>query len=155
MKRTKQVKRKKRQPVGCECPGDKPANVYSTVTKTLAADYYAQIAKSSGVKRQDVKRVLLAANYTPPPAKIHHDEEWATADGRRIKVCDMEESHVRNALRMTIRRDRKRALDRISRIVRSLPMPVDRMRTHVVDRDAVEALAGDLALDYGDSQGDQ
>jgi hypothetical protein len=152
MKRAKQVKRKKLR-------REKTIHLDPIPRAALPSsqDFYMRVAEVLGISRLAAKRALLMANYTPPPVKvaIHHDEEWATADGRRIKVCDMKESHVRNALRMTIRRDRKRALDRISRIVRSLPMPVDRMRTHVVDRDAVEALAGDLALDYGDSQGDQ
>ena len=36
------------------------------------------------------------------------DEVWTTRDGRKLKVGDMEESHVRNTLRMLIRRGRKR-----------------------------------------------
>lgn len=34
------------------------------------------------------------------------DEVWTTLDGRRIKVGDMDEQHVRNAFRMLIRANR-------------------------------------------------
>lgn len=37
------------------------------------------------------------------------DEIWTTRDGRKIAVGDMEESHVRNALRMLLRARRKKA----------------------------------------------
>lgn len=36
------------------------------------------------------------------------DEIWTTRDGRKLKVGEMEEAHVRDALRMVIRRARKR-----------------------------------------------
>jgi hypothetical protein len=35
------------------------------------------------------------------------DEIWKTKDGREIKVGDMHEDHVRNALRLVIRTRRK------------------------------------------------
>jgi hypothetical protein len=35
------------------------------------------------------------------------DEIWTTQDGRRIKVGDMTEEHVRNALRLVLRRIRE------------------------------------------------
>ncbi len=35
------------------------------------------------------------------------DEIWITKDGKKISVGDMEESHVRNALRMVIRQMRE------------------------------------------------
>lgn len=35
------------------------------------------------------------------------DEIWTTRDGRNIPVGEMSEDHVRNALRMVIRRQRK------------------------------------------------
>ncbi len=36
------------------------------------------------------------------------DEIWTMRDGTKIAVSDMEESHVRNALRMVIRKTRRR-----------------------------------------------
>jgi hypothetical protein len=36
------------------------------------------------------------------------DEMWTTQDGRKIAVGDMEESHVRNVLRMILRKRRER-----------------------------------------------
>lgn len=35
------------------------------------------------------------------------DEIWTTKDGRKIAVGDMDEQHVRNALRMVIRKRRE------------------------------------------------
>ena len=43
------------------------------------------------------------------PVRISHDEVWVTKDGRRIEVQDLPESHVKNILRMLLR---KRRLDR-------------------------------------------
>ena len=37
------------------------------------------------------------------------DEVWTTGNGRRIRVGDMDEQHVRNTLRMILRNRRKRA----------------------------------------------
>jgi ABC-type sugar transport system ATPase subunit len=42
------------------------------------------------------------AKITPP------DEIWIMRDGTRIAVGDMEESHVRNALRLMLRNERRR-----------------------------------------------
>lgn len=39
---------------------------------------------------------------------LEEDEIWTTRDGRRLKVGEMEEAHVRDALRLVIRRHRKR-----------------------------------------------
>jgi chorismate mutase len=36
-----------------------------------------------------------------------HEEYWKTKDGRTIAVADMSEEHVRNALRVCIRRIRQ------------------------------------------------
>jgi hypothetical protein len=44
------------------------------------------------------------------------DEIWVTKDGRRIPVADMSEDHVRNALRMILRKRRLR----VERIIRQL-----------------------------------
>ena len=38
------------------------------------------------------------------------DETWTMRDGTKIKVGDMDENHVRNALRMVIRQARRRKL---------------------------------------------
>lgn len=38
------------------------------------------------------------------------DEVWVTKDGRRIAVSDMSEEHVKNILRMFIRKERERAI---------------------------------------------
>ena len=57
------------------------------------------------------------------------DEMWTQRDGTKIAVGDMDESHVRNALRMVIRNDRKRrmraALDAI------IPWTVGMMQDHL------------------------
>lgn len=44
------------------------------------------------------------------------EEYWVTREGARIAVGSMSEEHVKNALRMLIRRDRERAeeLERIA-----------------------------------------
>ena len=44
------------------------------------------------------------------------DEVWTTKDGRELKVGDMNEHHVKNALRMVIRRERRRATLRLKLI---------------------------------------
>ena len=41
------------------------------------------------------------------------DEVWTTADGRKINVGDMKEEHVRNALRMILRK-RREQMDKIA-----------------------------------------
>jgi CRISPR/Cas system CSM-associated protein Csm2 small subunit len=48
------------------------------------------------------------------------EEYWTTLDGRRMAVGDMDDQHVRNALRMVIRRDRKRKarLDALALVLR-------------------------------------
>jgi len=48
------------------------------------------------------KRSPSIPPVTPP------DEIWTMKDGTRIAVGDMEERHVRNALRMVLRQHRKR-----------------------------------------------
>jgi len=42
-------------------------------------------------------------NGEPP-----RDEVWTCLDGRKLKVSEMDEQHVRNALNMVIRRARRR-----------------------------------------------
>jgi thioesterase domain-containing protein len=48
-----------------------------------------------------VKRTALASDARP-------DEIWTTLEGRKIAVGDMEESHVRNALRLILRQRRRK-----------------------------------------------
>lgn len=45
------------------------------------------------------------------------DEIWTMRDGTKIAVGDMDESHVRNALRMVIRVDRKRRMRALQKLV--------------------------------------
>lgn len=57
-----------------------------------------------------VERRVIAwpfAGALPPASPPLPDEVWVTEDGRRIRVVDMDESHVRNALRLVLRRDRE------------------------------------------------
>lgn len=52
------------------------------------------------------------------------DETWVTRDGREILVGDMTENHVRNALRMLIRKARRVAVKRqIAQLYEDLPFP--------------------------------
>lgn len=44
------------------------------------------------------------------------DEIWTTRDGRKIPVGEMSEDHVRNALRMILRKRRKLAIDLIAKL---------------------------------------
>lgn len=41
------------------------------------------------------------------PPKSATDEVWTMKDGRKIAVCDMSESHAKNALRLVLRRARE------------------------------------------------
>lgn len=43
--------------------------------------------------------------------RVEADEVWVAKDGRRFRVWEMEESHVRNALRMVIRKARQAELN--------------------------------------------
>lgn len=52
------------------------------------------------------KRIILPSAGTPIPDVA--EEVWTTLDGRKMKVCEMEESHVRNALRLVLRKSRER-----------------------------------------------
>jgi hypothetical protein len=44
-----------------------------------------------------------------------HDEIWTCRDGRKIPVGEMFEDHVRNALRMILRKRRKLAVQLIAK----------------------------------------
>jgi hypothetical protein len=65
------------------------------------------------------------------------DEMWTMRDGTQIAVSDMEESHVRNALRMVIRHDRRRKERRAERA---------RLEISMVDCD------GAMAMTVGEMQ---
>lgn len=57
------------------------------------------------------KRMRIKYRRVPVSLPVAHDEEWVTRDGRKIPIWQMDEDHVRNALRMLIRAARKRELE--------------------------------------------
>lgn len=74
------------------------------------------------VQREKIDAQLLARNpgYKAPPLgeayRIHHDEKWRKADGTMIEVQDMTPDHIRNVLRMVIRKARQQQLLRIAQL---------------------------------------
>jgi hypothetical protein len=74
------------------------------------------------------------------------DEYWTTRDGRRIAVGEMTEEHVRNTLRMILRK-RRRISERTSTLARTLD---EYGRGPIADRRPRRAIE-DLD-DYGDGQ---
>lgn len=52
-------------------------------------------------RRAPKRKAIPLANF-----RISHDEVWVTKDGRRIEVQDLPESHVKNILRMILRKQR-------------------------------------------------
>lgn len=54
------------------------------------------------------QRHLGAVTYQAPPGEAPPDDEiWTMRDGTQIAVRDMDENHVRNALRMVLRKARE------------------------------------------------
>lgn len=61
------------------------------------------------------------------------DEVWTTRDGRELRVGEMTEDHVRNALRMILRNQRRRHRQRLELIAKDENLPFD--RPYAIDGD--------------------
>lgn len=72
---------------------------------------------------------------------------WKQADGTSISVDDMDENHLRNALKMLIRRH-ERVVKQANKIVDSYNKLVN--KTHV--KDANFTLKGDIAQMFNDTE---
>ena len=71
-------------------------------TVSGAEAYIANRLPRDAVERGEYSIDAPETMVNPPP-----DEVWKTKDGREIKVGDMHEEHVRNALRLVLRRRRQ------------------------------------------------
>lgn len=71
----------------------------------------------------------------PTPSAPPGDEIWTTRDGRRLLVGEMDEQHVRDALRMVLRNARRR---------RDALAQLDAMRKRLVEVYEVEQWVGEV-----------
>lgn len=67
------------------------------------------------------------------------EEVWKTSDGREIPVGEMDEEHVKNVLRMILRRRRKMK-DRIERTRGGLRAFAELVRPYLKEMDQREAM---------------
>lgn len=88
-----------------------------------------------------------------PQAPATPDEIWTTRDGRNVAVGDMDENHVRNALRMVLRR-RREALAAINTLL-TLKRTLHEARDHDFELSESEllALTGNLGPEARTSHG--
>jgi hypothetical protein len=93
----------------------------------LLGNHPAPPGSSADLKRNALQALfasILKVYRNPPPVRIshvplneqttefpssEHDEIWRTRDGRQIRVCDMDDDHVRSTLNMLLRNRRRRA----------------------------------------------
>lgn len=78
--------------------------------KHVFGHWVCDLHAGSNAEKQDRIADKIGAVAALVPAerrRVKRDEIWTRKDGRTIAVEDMSEEHVRSALRMMIRRDRR------------------------------------------------